>query len=893
MSRNAIINGVTPTLSSVPFNNQKSAYMHNVAAKAFENSYLEINKTNLSQKDKIIAAQKIANVILKTYSPVAFVAGALDQYADNYMLKNSALLQQQLETLNVKNVDETIKDVEAALSGRTENQQTEPEKLDTHELFKAIENNLNKTKNENTVVVEPQPKEEPKPVYSVPPIPGMNSKFKQENKNDAPKLTEEERQAKELADAKAALVRLKNIRTGTTEERSNRERMINYYQGIVNKYKSPDELFKESLELSEKARREAQEREEREKQLKELENSEKNDIIEDKEHENLPLDSGNEATDPSSLRIDDFYNKFDLRMGNQNVAAQVKAEMTEILKEAGITDQKKAFDIVEASYFEIKDTINSLYDSNIVTEVKMSTDAPLFFYNAFLSIKNTDLSTKDRIITAQKFADVMIKNYSPVAFVEKELDRFADNYVLNDSELLATELLNLGFSNPEADKLINEILGVPENGQLDPTVAPIPQQPQPEPPEQEQVQQQQPEPPKQEQVQQPELPEQEQVQQPEPPKQKQVQPSQPPISSEARVAVYEEKLKAYDNMYKLNIDSNHFASSVTEAWALMTSGDKQKMSDGQKIMNNLFKETLKKAFDVEKGVAYNEHRLPEYAEIVKSTNELMRSAMYGFTDLYHNPNRKNLFDETAFGGLNAKDMGELTTGNSLLWGMDQNSDEAWELQSKEAKGIADKWLKEDKPYEKMINEMKTLVDADKKSIVSRKEVLDKLTAAEWLLTNNEKMMIEDPEDPYNPIPNWGNRYWKALTETREALGIDKHTSMRDLIQSDYAASAKAVNNRTYNETQINNYVLDEDVRELADSMEVQKEQFATMSAAVTLTKPTDKNPLAVDMTADRVQYPIKELDERDIMKHEPKIYNFVGDPKTEKNLNITNQGQTK
>jgi hypothetical protein len=340
------------------------------------------------------------------------------------------------------------------------------------------------------------------------------------------------------------------------------------------------------------------------------------------------------------------------------------------------------------------------------------------------------------------------------------------------------------------------------------------------------------------------------------------------------------------------LDAEQFGKDVSAAWELICNSDSAKSKEGKNQLANIFKDAVKKSFAIEKDAAYEEHRLPEYVEIIKSSNELLRGAMYGYTDLYHNPNRAKLFDATSFGGLDEKDMADLTAGDSL-WSKDQKSDEAWEIQSAEAKSIAGKWLAEDRPYEKMISELKTIVTSSKENIASKKEILDTLTAAEWLLVNNEKMMVEDPEDPLNPIPNWGNRYWKALTEAREALGIDKHTSMRDMIQSDYAAAAKAVNNRNYNLTQINYYVLDKDVRELADSRDVQMEQFATMSAAVTLTKPKDKNDLADDMTADRVQYPVKELDERDIMKHEPKIYNFVGEPTTEKNPTKENQGQAK
>ena len=360
-----------------------------------------------------------------------------------------------------------------------------------------------------------------------------------------------------------------------------------------------------------------------------------------------------------------------------------------------------------------------------------------------------------------------------------------------------------------------------------------------------------------------------------------------------RANVFINNLKTFNEMYKVNLEPNNFTLKVSDAWTLIRSGDDKKKADGQKMLGELFKSAIKPAFEIEKHASYNEHRLPDYTEVAKSANELLRSAMYGFTDMYHSPDTKNLFEATAFGGLNAKDIVALTEGESR-WSMDQKSDEAWEIQSKDAKNLADKWLSGDKPYEKMISEMKALAKADKDGVVDRKEILTKLTAAEWLLVNNDKMMIDDPEDPLNKLPNWGNRYWKALTEAREALGIDKHTSMRDLIQSDYAASAKAVISSAYNEAQIKDYVLDPAAREIYDSMEIQKEQFATQSAAVTLTESQiDKNGEEIEMTGVRFPHPVPELDERTIMQHQPKNYDFVIEPQTELNLTAKNQTQAK
>jgi hypothetical protein len=362
------------------------------------------------------------------------------------------------------------------------------------------------------------------------------------------------------------------------------------------------------------------------------------------------------------------------------------------------------------------------------------------------------------------------------------------------------------------------------------------------------------------------------------------------INDSANVAIFINKLNTFNNMYKLKIDANDFAFSVTESWTKMSAADEKQKGEGKQMLQDLFKDTLKQAFDIEKDVSYDEHRLPDYNEIIKSSNELLRVAMFAFTDLYHNSKSASLFDQTAFGGVNAKDMAELTSGESL-WSMDQKSDDAWDIQSKEAKEIADKWLGERKPYETMINEMNALVEANKKGIIDRKEILNKLAAAEWLLLNDERMMVENPEDPINPIPNWGNRYWKTLTSTREALGIDKHISMRELIQGDYAASAKAANNKSYTETQIKDYVLDPEARAVYDSMDIQKEQFATQSAAVVLSEPEkekendkEKTPEERLMTELRIRISIKSEDQREIMKNEPKSYNFISEKTAEVQL---------
>jgi hypothetical protein len=318
----------------------------------------------------------------------------------------------------------------------------------------------------------------------------------------------------------------------------------------------------------------------------------------------------------------------------------------------------------------------------------------------------------------------------------------------------------------------------------------------------------------------------------------------------------------------------------------MKSGDPKKYADGQKMLKDSFTETLKQAFDVEKNASYRDHRIPEFADIIKSTNEMYRATMYAFTDVYHEKGNEKLFEATSFGGLDEKEMAELTKGQSP-WSMDQKSDEAWEIQSQEAMDIVAAWEKEKNPYEKMINEMNAIVEGMQKGTLGAQETYSKLIAAERLLFNNEKMLVEDPEDPLNPIPNWGNRYWKAIISAREAAGIPKHISMREMIQGDYAETAKAVENPKYNETQIRDYVTDPDIRAELDSMEMQREGFAIQSEAVVLNEPqvsqsgttikdtgkgTDKSSMELETDSVRVQITIDSENEYEKVKREPRIF---------------------
>ena len=367
------------------------------------------------------------------------------------------------------------------------------------------------------------------------------------------------------------------------------------------------------------------------------------------------------------------------------------------------------------------------------------------------------------------------------------------------------------------------------------------------------------------------------------------------LREEANSTMFMDKLNTFNSMFKTKIDANNFIGNVTEAWDLMKGEDESKQFQGKNMLHDMFRDAIKEAFEVEKESSYKEHRLPDFPEIIRSTNELMRVAMYAFTDLYTEEKNKELFDATAFGGLSSIELAKLATGmtefeeTDSVWDIDQKSDQAWEIQSAEAKALAGQWLEEEKPYEKMINEMNALSKGGK-NISDNNEIYNKLAAAEWMLMQDEKMMVENPEDSYNPIPNWGNRYWKAIIQARESLNIPKHTSIRELIQNDYAAMSKAAYSTHYNERQINEQVMDADARGKFDSFEAQESEFTIRREAIKNSlENKELRPEDIDPNVSRYPYPVKEENEYEKQRNAPKENNFIDEKGPhEKMLGIDN-----
>ena len=349
------------------------------------------------------------------------------------------------------------------------------------------------------------------------------------------------------------------------------------------------------------------------------------------------------------------------------------------------------------------------------------------------------------------------------------------------------------------------------------------------------------------------------------------------ILERKNAALVRGKLDAFNQMYGTNIKAESFVVEVSRAFDLISSEKEEDRPEGREMLSKTFKSALNAAFEAERLTAYDEYRLPEYTGIIKSANELLRASLFAFTDLYTDPAKKPYFDITAFGGLDEKEMAKLTAGDSP-WSGDQRTDEAWEHQSREAVSLADKWSKEEKSYEMMRLELLRLAETRKEDRTDLKSIYNKLAAAEYMLLNNPDTMIQDPDDPSKKMPNWENRYWKQLIYTREALGIPKFMSMRDMIQGNYAAMKDSATSVAYNEAQIKSQLTDPEPRAALDSMQTQTETFTIQRESLSGRAPEAEKKAQAElaMTSDRMQFIVKEQDERfKLVYEQPKSFHFV------------------
>lgn len=332
---------------------------------------------------------------------------------------------------------------------------------------------------------------------------------------------------------------------------------------------------------------------------------------------------------------------------------------------------------------------------------------------------------------------------------------------------------------------------------------------------------------------------------------------------------FKERMKTYNTMYGVSIDANDFLEKVSDAWSDMTNEDKDKAKEGEEKLRNIFLDIVSQAAKIEKQRSYEQVKPPEFDEIIKSTNNLLRAAMFAKTDLFTNKARKDMFEKTFLGGVDPAQLSEKMKRDGN-WRNDQRSDAAWEKQSMEAINIAIGWSEKERPINEMLKALKGLEVDFEKGFFNQREAFNTLAAAERLLMAQSDCMIEDLDNPGEKIPKWNHPDWKALVDCRDKLGIPRYASMRDLIQSEYHNMSKTMDNAYLKEV-FEKDIVSEKARE-GDSLESLKEQFTINRATLHIDEVfNEKEVMDAKMENDKEPIIVKECDEQVIQKNMPKV----------------------
>lgn len=502
-------------------------------------------------------------------------------------------------------------------------------------------------------------------------------------------------------------------------------------------------------------------------------------------------------------------------------------------------------------------------------------DAILESYQIILDEADRNIrsdSKTDRLVYAQNLLDEACGKGTHEAFTYIREHNYDNNYVLNQrvSDLVDVfEILDVYKKEDiiAAQTKANSIR--PPRAEVEKKVPEVHEEPQKK--EEDQPIEQNPEKEKEAAKQEPEI--------------KAEQPSAqsvPPIGAENDpnlTEFFSIAVHNYNVLHGTKIDAQAFASEVIDSWQKISSQDEKQRLEGKKQLKDTFSKTLKNAFAIEAEASYANCHAAIYTSIAKDTNELLRAAMYSYTDAYIDPQKEALYGETAFGGMTNKEIVNLATSNPS-WEGDQKSDEAWRKQSAEARKIAGQWQKQEKPYDHFMSELKSIYEGaqfNDMTPTQKRETLLKLSAAECMLMSDENMMLENPDNPFEKTPNWSHRHWKALSVAREKIGIFQYCSMRDLIQGSYAGAQERSHNSTYllkeGEEQI--FLKDGTIRPEVDSLEGRKVAFAETCRQIAEGAPAKEESAEIKGQADlkegeRIQIYIPEVDERRIESHIPK-----------------------
>ena len=371
--------------------------------------HLAYSYTNVYQSDgarHLAITQQLTDVILEDYSPAKYNDAHKVNYTKNFVIGDANNLKYVLDKNGIKLSDEQINKLLDSVAYANEHLEEVPSKDQADIIAEQMELDRQKQLEEE------------------------KAREEQERLEEQKRIEEEKRKLEDQ-------IRLQ-------EEQEQREK----------------EKLEEQKRIEEEKRKlEEQKALEKQKQLEEkrkLEEKYEHKVVEKYEHRVKRIDLYDKDSNNlyyghvTKSLADLFRSKCKLNSADPELTAYVKSQIGEILLNSGVEKskiQKTIDNVFSNSVYHGKDGMIAVYES-LRKEMRDDTYTPHGFMREIIKQSAKAIhsvtdgcfsSIEEGVVANQKILDVILKNYSPAAFVVNDFSKYTDNYLFKTE---GRELLN-------------------------------------------------------------------------------------------------------------------------------------------------------------------------------------------------------------------------------------------------------------------------------------------------------------------------------------------------------------------------------------------------------------------------------------------------------------------
>ena len=423
-------------------------FMDDCARIGFSDSVKAMRNTTLSVKAKSTAAQKMSNVIMKTYSPAAYDSAKIRQFADNYIISNKNLLEGCLGNAGISKEDILKSEQYEALKKAEEDKRIAEEK---EARRKAEEEAKKKAKEEEA-----------------------RRKAEEEAKRKAEEK-EARRKAEEEAKRKAEEAEARRKAEEEAKKKAEEEKALKKAMEEARRIAEEEARRKAEEEARRKAEEEAKIRAAEEEKARKFNEyaSQITSLNNGKEvklnsmSDMMKLEANRTLTNNVVNKVLSFMDKYEID-SKASATFMYRRSLQAEVHNFWIAFENGKKELMGSSDPKPIELYVNYYNKNgepVYNSRSVKYDHPdkvvkdyvgKIFKTAYDFIGNWDdgkMSATEKIVEAQKISDIMINTYSPVVS-DKKYDEYKYNYFVKNASL--AELQHVLGEDHDVDKIMED-----------------------------------------------------------------------------------------------------------------------------------------------------------------------------------------------------------------------------------------------------------------------------------------------------------------------------------------------------------------------------------------------------------------------------------------------------